>query len=174
MISELAWAYCCEDLNLIENYELAINDKKLWVCHHRLETDLGISKQELKDIGRYYNQKANDLIFLTQSEHCRIHNYGNKNSLGKTQTKESNIKRSKSLKGRKFTNDHKEHISESRQGIIFTSEHRANISKSHRGLKHTEEHNNNISKSLKGNHPCPIKGKHRVYDNPELTKFHFE
>ena len=39
MINEgCAKKYCCEDLSLIENYELAINDQtQTWDCHHRGE-----------------------------------------------------------------------------------------------------------------------------------------
>jgi len=30
--------FCCEDLSLIENYDLAISDtNQTWHCHHRLE-----------------------------------------------------------------------------------------------------------------------------------------
>ena len=66
--------YCCEDISLIENYQDAINDKEqTWDCHHRLETDLGLSTQELNDSNRYWKVEAKYLIFLTPSEHHRIH-----------------------------------------------------------------------------------------------------
>lgn len=65
---------CCEELSLIENYDKAINDKtQTWDLHHRLETDLGLSRQELIDTGRYYKVEAKYLIFLTHSEHLSIH-----------------------------------------------------------------------------------------------------
>ena len=57
--------YCCEDISLIENYQDAINDKeRTWDCHHRLETDLCLSTQELIDSNRYWKVEAKYLIFL--------------------------------------------------------------------------------------------------------------
>lgn len=66
--------YCCEDISLIENYQEAINDKEqTWDCHHRLETELNLSVQELKNTNRYYGVKAKDLIFITHQEHISLH-----------------------------------------------------------------------------------------------------
>ena len=73
--------YCKEDISLIENYEQAINDEtQIWLCHHRDEVKTlpsGIkvvrSVKELKENGRYYHCPANELIFLTLSEHSRLH-----------------------------------------------------------------------------------------------------
>lgn len=77
MINKRSKQYCCEPLNLIENYELAINDKtQTWVIHHRLEiTNNGhnLNMNELKRLGLYYNRPASELIFLTKSEHARLH-----------------------------------------------------------------------------------------------------
>jgi len=71
--------YCCDDISLIENYDKAINDEnQTWHCHHKLETELNISRKELIDIGRYYNVPASELIFLTAYEHNYIHK--NKNN----------------------------------------------------------------------------------------------
>lgn len=79
--------YCCEDISLIENYNEAINSDEMWDCHHRLEIELNKSVQELKDLNLYFNRPADELIFLTKSEHIKIHNsinkIGNKNTLGK-------------------------------------------------------------------------------------------
>lgn len=71
--------YCGEDISLIENYEKAVNDKEKWDCHHVWETMLGYSKQELIDMDEYYGVPACNLIFLTHSEHMRLHNTGEKN-----------------------------------------------------------------------------------------------
>lgn len=82
MIPRNAQKYCCEDLSLIENYELAKNDPKpkKWCIHHRDECKVlpsGIivrrTPEELIENGRYYNCPANELIFLTQSEHWKLH-----------------------------------------------------------------------------------------------------
>lgn len=73
--------FCNEDIDKIENYDKAITDSsKTWHCHHRDEIRTlpsGItvirSMQDLKDTGRYYDCPANELIFLTPSEHQKIH-----------------------------------------------------------------------------------------------------
>lgn len=68
--------FCCEDLNLIENYETAINDKEqTWHCHHRLEIQNGkvYSRKDLIDMNLYYNRPASELIFLTKSMHSSLH-----------------------------------------------------------------------------------------------------
>lgn len=83
MINEIcAKNYCIEDISLIENYEKAITDTtQTWVCHHRDEVKVlpsGMtvisSYKDLIENGRYYGRPANELIFLTKSEHNRLHN----------------------------------------------------------------------------------------------------
>ena len=68
--------YCKDDLSLIENYEEALNSPETWHCHHRLETDLNVSKQYLIDHDLYLNRPASELIFLTPSEHSKLHSAG--------------------------------------------------------------------------------------------------
>ena len=71
--------YCCEDLSLIENYELAINDTtQMWDCHHRGEVlPCGrFSIDDLKKFGLYYKRPAAELIFLTPFEHRQLHKKG--------------------------------------------------------------------------------------------------
>ena len=72
-------SYCCEDISLIENYELAINDTtQTWECHHRGEVlPCGrFSIADLKKFGLYYKRPASELIFLTPTEHNRLHKKG--------------------------------------------------------------------------------------------------
>lgn len=72
-------AFCLSsEYELIENYELAKADNfKGWDCHHRLELhpdgSLRYTRQSLKDLDLYFNRPASELIFLTHSEHARIH-----------------------------------------------------------------------------------------------------
>ena len=82
MISEIcAKMLCKEDISLIENYDKAINDTtQLWHCHHREEVKVlpsGMtvlrSRQDLIDNDRYYNCPANELVFLTPTEHKSLH-----------------------------------------------------------------------------------------------------
>ena len=74
--------YCKEDPSMIENYDKAIADKThTWDCHHRdeirtLPSGMVVyrSRKELIENDRYYNCPANELIFLTKSEHNKLHN----------------------------------------------------------------------------------------------------
>ena len=92
--------FCKGDFSLIENYDKAIADTtQSWECHHRDEIRIlpsGMialrSADELKEAGRYYGCPANELIFLTRSEHKRLH--------GIYQSEEKKAKISNSMKGR--------------------------------------------------------------------------
>ena len=81
--------YYCKDYENIENYEKALADNfKNWEVHHRLETHnsdgerrlVDISQKELKALGMYYDRPAEELIFLTTSEHQFLHHNGKKRS----------------------------------------------------------------------------------------------
>jgi len=74
--------YCCENVSLIENYDKAIKDNtQIWHCHHRLEThnrdgslrENTLSPTQLNELGLYYNRPANEFIFLTHTEHLKLH-----------------------------------------------------------------------------------------------------
>ena len=73
--------FCCEDIRLIENYDKAVSDSKMWVCHHRLETHrrngklrkYPLSQWDLKKFGLYRKRPASELVFLTYSEHGKLH-----------------------------------------------------------------------------------------------------
>lgn len=80
MINEISVEkFCCEDISKIENYDKAVADTtQTWHCHHRLEliatgAVVDSSAQDLKDWGIYYNRPADELIFLTKSEHHKLH-----------------------------------------------------------------------------------------------------
>ena len=108
--------YCCEDISLIENYDKAIADKtQTWVCHHRREIIENKRAKQLKDENVYWRVSASELIFMTLSEHMRIHNTGkyswcfgkpswNKGlppwNKGKPCSKKTKRKISKALKGK--------------------------------------------------------------------------
>lgn len=85
--------YCCEKISLIENYDKANRDLlEVWHIHHRKEDD-GYSMKELIDFGLYYDRPANELIFLTKSEHLSLHGKGRYHS------EESKRKISEAMKG---------------------------------------------------------------------------
>lgn len=67
--------YCkTGEIKLIENYYQAIWDPfEIWECHHRAETDKNRSKLELRKLHLYWKRPADELIFLTKSEHRKIH-----------------------------------------------------------------------------------------------------
>lgn len=76
MIKEMnAYAFCKEDISLIENYDKAMEDKsQSWDCHHRTEIWWNCTSQELIDNECYYHRPAKELIFLTHAEHAKLHN----------------------------------------------------------------------------------------------------
>lgn len=63
---------------------------------------------------------------------------------------------------------------------IISDEHKRKMSESLKGKHRSEETKRKMSESLKGEKnpmygiPSPVKGKHRVYENPEKTKYHYE
>lgn len=176
MIRNNVQRFCCEDISLIENYDMAISDKtKTWHCHHRLGIELNKSRDELKEMDLYYNRPACELIFLTDVEHKKLH--------GLNQSKETLEKISTSLKAR-FDNDYYHdlfselHKGENNPmyGHIWTDEQiehckqgaknrdNSNIGK----YKRTEEINQKMSEALKGKmsgENNPMYGK-RGKDNP--------
>lgn len=93
----------CDDYTSIENYDKAITDQdRTWDCHHRLEIGENgevISKQDLISHGLYYHRPSEELIFLTRTEHIRLH------KKGKTHSEETRTKMSESHKGK--THPHK-------------------------------------------------------------------
>lgn len=147
MINEICVnLYCREDISLIENYDKAINDNtQTWDCHHRRETDDGLSLEQLKEQNLYYDRPANELIFLTKSEHNSLHH---KN---KQVSEEARRKNSESNKGRIPWN----------KGLKMPEETRKKQSEALKGENHP----------MYGK-PSPNKGKHRVYD--ENGKYHLE
>ena len=97
----------CINPKQIENYAFAISDDKhMWDCHHRLETRFSdgtlrpknaqLSKAELIALGMYYNRPAEELIFLTRSEHLKEH----QSTKGTKWTDEQRKKHSEIMKGR--------------------------------------------------------------------------
>jgi hypothetical protein len=74
----------CKHCELVENYDRAVSDKnKKWDLHHRLETHFSdgierpsnafLSRKELIALDMYYNRPSEELIFLSRSDHNRLH-----------------------------------------------------------------------------------------------------
>lgn len=102
----------CQTPELIENYEQAIADKtQIWVCHHRDEIRVlpsGMiairSKKELIEDGRYFNCPPNELIFLTTSDHTKLHS---KYIYHPPMTEAEKERRRNAYKGRQMTEEWK-------------------------------------------------------------------
>ena len=143
MINEKsAKKYCCEDLRLIENYELAINDTtQTWDCHHRRESIY--SAKDLIEIGEYWKRPAAELIFLTHSEHRRLH-----------------------AKGVPLSEEHKKAIGEARKGVPLSDATKKAISDAMigipkpylKGVPKSEAHKKALSEALKG---VPLSEAHK-------------
>lgn len=133
-----AQKFCSQPIELIENYEKAVNDEtQMYVCHHVWGTMLGYSKEELIELNEYYGIPACNLIFLTKEEHVRLHNKGKKYS-EETRKKISELKKGNTaFKGKHHTEESRKKISESHKG-----------EKSFwYGKKHSEETKKKISES---------------------------
>ena len=128
-----AKAYCRDDISLIENYDKAIADKtQVWQCHHRRETIF--SKSDLIEIGEYYNRPACELIFLTPTDHRRLHNLG----------------KPAGMKGKHLSEDTRKKISESKKGKHLSEEARTKLSEA---IKCKHWYNNGV-KSIRAK-TCP-------------------
>lgn len=132
----------CKEPTKIENYELAKADSfKGWRCHHRLETHFSdgtlrpanarISMAELIALGMYYDRPPEELIYMRTAEHNSLHHKG------KTYSKESRMKMSKSHKDN-LNDEVRKRISEgTKKGM--TPEIRKHISEMAKGRKQTPE-----------------------------------
>lgn len=127
MISKNIQEFCCEDISLIENYDKAIVDSERWDCHHRLEIQNNkiISKDELIQNNLYFNRPASELIFLTVSEHAKLHGYH--------RTQEIRKQISQKLKGHTVSEECKNKISLSKIGFRHNMESRKKIRKASLG-----------------------------------------
>ena len=104
---------CKEDISKIENYDKAIADTtQVWDLHHRTEIWWNCSKKELIENECYYHRKACELIFLTHSEHIRLHRKG------KYWSEDTRRKMSEAKKGRTFTEEHRRNMSEAQKGKV--------------------------------------------------------
>jgi hypothetical protein len=126
MIDERRVKRYCYEPEQIENYDKAVSDKEqTWDCHHRLEIQgqFRNSVKLLKRCRMYFNRPASELIFLTHEEHGRLHNKGNKHSLGCHRTEEERRKMSEAKKGeknywfgKKHSDETKRKMSEAKKG----------------------------------------------------------
>lgn len=125
--------YCCKDYEKIENYEKAKADNfKGWHCHHRLETHnsdgerrlVDITQKELMALNMYYNRPAEELVFLTITEHSSLHKKGKHHS-DETRRRMSEGNKGKHAGeknpnyGKHLSEEHKNKISAANKGKKF-------------------------------------------------------
>lgn len=140
-----AKSFCRDDYTKIENYKEAVNDNtQTWELHHRNEFTLdgkfAHTANELKKINMYYHRPANELIFLTPSEHRRMHNMN--------MSDETRKKISDTLKGHSVSE-------ESRIKMKMNGGHTSYW----KGKKMSDEARKKMSDAKKGK-AGPMKGKH--------------
>ena len=157
----------CKDYQDIENYEAAKKDDFIgWHCHHRLEThtpdgerrEVDIGYKELITLGLYYNRPAEELIFLTTSEHGRLHMKGKQAwNKGKKMSEELCRKNSESHKGKHASDETRRKMSAMRKGEKHpmygkhhSEETRNKMSEANKGKHHTEDAKKKMSAQRKG------------------------
>ena len=136
----------CKDYKNIENYSKAISDTtQIWQIHHRREIYEGLSVEELKKMNLYYNVSPNELIFLTITDHRKLHSGENHPMYGKTISEETRRKQSKTVKDKYkngYINSFKGH-SHTEETKKKNSEWHKEYYKTHEGIfkgrSHTEE-----------------------------------
>ena len=112
MINENHAKEYCKDYTKIENYDLAMSDTtQTWECHHRNERFY--TRQELIDLGLYYDCPSCELIFLTMREHRKQDHKSRKNRIFSAESKK---KISESHKNKKLSNETKKKMSEAAMG----------------------------------------------------------
>lgn len=98
----------CRHPELIENYDKAIADTtQVWDCHHRLETHFSdgterprnaqLSRPELVALNTYFDRPPEEFIFLTKTDHNKLH------TIGKTFSEEHKRKLSEANKGKRHS-----------------------------------------------------------------------
>lgn len=139
--------FCCENKDLIENYQLAkTNNFKGWVIHHRLETHTSngerrlveLTRFELDALGMYYNRPASELIYLTRGQHNTIHKKDKPcvGNIGKHHSDETKEKMSKVDKSYMQTDAYRAALraGKAKSNYIMSDETKKKMSESRKGL----------------------------------------
>lgn len=114
MITQSKWYQenYCTDITKVENYDIAVSSDKKYELHHRLETHTSdgelrkanLSIDELKALDMYFHRPPEELIFLTISEHRKLHNIFKENPMKRPEVR---AKVAKKAKGRKVSQETK-------------------------------------------------------------------
>lgn len=150
--------FCCQDISLIENYEIAVNSTDVYDCHHRLETHnsdgerrlIDLTVAELTALDMYYHRPASELIFLSHNQHTALHMKGQPKPKPSEETRR---KMSESMKGRVPGMLNKHHSEETRR----------RIAEARKGKPRSEETRKKIAEARKGKHWKLVDGKRVWY-----------
>lgn len=187
----------CTDYKNIENYEKAKADNfKGWCIHHRRQTHnsdgerllVDITAEELNALDMYYDRPPEELIFMTASEHSRLHTEGKKlseetkkkigeASRGRHHSEETKKRLSESLKGEKNPNYGK-HLSEETKRKLSEScknvsdETRKKLSEANKGENNSfygKHHSDETKKKIGEKNKVIMKGM-RYFNNGTINK----
>ena len=170
--------YCNGNISNIENYEMAINDTtQTWHCHHKLETELKLSVDELINRNLYYDRPASELIFLPITEHLIMHTSGENNTMYNIHhSEESKQKMSyhHDVNGINNPMYNRHHSEESKQKI---SNAKKGKESSFKGKHHSEETKQKLCDALKGkpapwnSHPRSDAEKQKIREGKAKSKY---
>ena len=94
-------------------------DGHKWVIHHIDENK--------------FNNKLSNLVYITRSEHTRLHSTGHKGYwLGKKHTIETKRKMSKAQKNKVFSEETRKKLSEAAKRRIYPKDYRRKLCDSHK------------------------------------------
>lgn len=134
-----ARAYCCESIEQIQGYAEAVESADKYHIHHRFE-EMGLSRNDLMELGLLYNRPACELVFMNGREHNRIHS-----------TNDLSDKYIQILweKGHvpEFTEDHRRHISEAKKGVKQSPEHTLHVKEACAPIRATQEFRDKLHKA---------------------------
>ena len=170
MINEkYAKKYCRDELSKIENYDKAIADNtQTWELHHRNEFTLdgkfAHTANELKEMNMYFKRPANELIFLTPSEHIRLHmkniseeHRRKMSEAKKNMSEDTRRKMSDAHKGKTQSEETKRKLFEANKGKTLSDETKRKLSEANKGENnpnfgkhHSEETKQKMRESHKG------------------------
>ena len=128
------YAACIEDPENIENFEQAVKDNFIgWKLHHRMETHrrngkervTHLSADDLIEWGLYFHRPASELIYLTDSEHAKVHHH----RTGKTPwNKGKKFPGTGYWVGKKLSDEHRKKLSEKAHLRKYSEERKAKMS----------------------------------------------
>lgn len=169
--------YTLEPITKIEGFERMVESDERFAIHHRLETHRWSRKQQkwvlrdevipskvLKALGLYYNRPAFELIYMSSSEHSKLHSSFKKGITEETRKKLSAATKKqweqRHLNGYTVSEETKKKMSENRKGIASWNKGKTGVQ------SHSEETRKKISEYQKthdnagrfGNRPSWNKG----------------